>query len=107
MYAEQEEMKMGWVNYIYSEKLKLAIEVGKFTYNDEYKKWDRVEEFIEYMGEEEPKIDIIKYLYNNCYFNTAFGTMVNLMLEIYKDADWEIIAEDDERLKKCKVRLTR
>ena len=39
---------MGWSNYLYSEKFKLAIEIGKVDYNDldEDGLWDNFEEFI-------------------------------------------------------------
>lgn len=87
---------MGWTNYWYNEEFDIALEIGKFSWND-YNEgtWEALEEFIEYHEKEEPKNEVKDYLWNKVFTSNAYELMVNLFMDIYGVARWNIISEEE------------
>jgi len=95
---------MSWVKYIYFKKANIAIDCGKMDYNDIIEgSWVETERFIEYMNEEEPKFEVINYLWNRVFATNTIDLTFNILLD-YLGLDYEVINEEElEKLKDVRV----
>ena len=86
---------MSWTNYLYNEKLNIAIEIGKTDYNDiDEDLEESLIELIEYMEREEKDLQVILYLWNKIYVYDTMGILVSLFIKRYVRY-WKIIHEDE------------
>jgi len=90
---------MGWTNYWYNKKLKVAFDIGKFDYNDYYEgTYQAFEKIYQYREEEDmPNKNVLEYLWNETFMHEAHSLMINLMMDWFgtKDDTWEVISENE------------
>jgi len=76
---------MGWSNYIYNKAKKVAIEVGKFEYNElDEQMLVNLEEYIMYNNEVEvPNQAVLIYLWDKCFIHNAVYSTLNMFMHLY------------------------
>lgn len=97
---------MGWSNYIYFKKEKVAFEIGKTSMDNIYEDVRaKFEEFADYMTEKEDsegndprKFEVVKYLWDRCFIFGSLDVMnsvIAMLLDFYSEKDTEIISEEE------------
>jgi len=89
--------KMGWSNYLVSDEYKVVFKIGKILEGDLFEASERLSalfELLEYLSSKEnPKLEVIKYLYEKTRF-IAYEDIFPLMLA-NKLKDWRIVNEEE------------